>query len=107
MHPHQDGLLCVWAVALGPDVQILAVLVLQPVAMRKNEFVGAWGGHRRNRGNGAPCLRILDTFPGLYGLRQLEAVRLGVADAEEGLGLAVSKASKFSTFHLHDGRVQI
>ena len=44
VHPDHDGLLHLRADALRPDVQTLAVLVLQPVAMRKDEFVArrAW-----------------------------------------------------------------
>ena len=45
VHPDHDGLLHVRAEALRPDVQDLAVVVLQPVAMRKDELVDAGRGH--------------------------------------------------------------
>ena len=78
--------------ALRPDVQNLAVVVLQPVAMRKDELVDAGHGHSRDRADGSPCLRLLDAFPGLNGLGLFKTVRLGIGDAEEGGSLAIPES---------------
>ncbi len=107
MHPDHDRLLHLRAEALRPDVQDLAAVVLQPVAMRKDEFVDAGRGHLRDRAHGSPRLSALDAVPRLHGLRLLEAVSLGIGDAEEGVGLAVPEAAELSAFHIDDRGAQV
>ena len=68
---------------LGPDVQILAVLVRDPVAMRKHELVGADRGLLRTRTDRAPDLGVLDARPRLDRLRRSKPFRFRVADAEK------------------------
>ena len=91
---------------LGPDVQVLAVLVLDPVTMRKHEFVGADRGLRRNRADRAPRLRVLDARPRLDRLGWSKPFGFCVADAEEGGRLALPEAAELSAFDLDDRRIR-
>ena len=54
MHPHHHGLLHRRCQVLRPDVQVLAVLVGDEVAMRKDQFIGADRGLLRARDRPAP-----------------------------------------------------
>ncbi len=92
---------------MRPDVENLAVLVLEPVAMREDELVDARRGHVDDGTYGTPGLRALDALPGLDRLGQLEALRLGVRDAEKDSGLAVAEAAELSALHLDDRRIEI
>ena len=65
VHPDHDRLLRRHGEALGPDIQVLAMLVLYPVTMGEHEFVGAHRGLRGNRADRAPHLRVLDARPRL------------------------------------------
>ena len=53
---------------LRPDVQILAVLVRHPVAMREHEFVGADRRLLRNRADGPQTCAFLTPVQGWTGL---------------------------------------
>ena len=92
---------------LRPDVQILAVLVRHPVAMREHQLVGAHIGLFRRRADRAPDLRVLDAFPRLHRLRQAKSLGFRIANAEEGKGLALSEAAEFPAFGVHQRRSQI
>ncbi len=83
VHPHHDRLLRGRREILGPDVQILAVLVLDPVAMWKHELIGADRRLFGTRADRAPGLGVLDAGPRRSRLGQLEPVRFCVGDAEE------------------------
>ena len=107
VHPDHDRLLHRRREVLGPDVQILAVLVRDPVAMRKHEFVGADGGLLRARADRAPDLRVLDAVPRPNRLGQSEALGFRVADAEEGEGLALPEAADLSALELDHRRIQV
>ena len=107
VHPHHDRLLRRRREVLRPDVQYLAVLVLDPVAMREQHLVAAHARGLRNRADRAKRLCALDAFPRLDRLRQLESLRLRVLDAEEREGLPVAVPAELSAGHLDDGRIHV
>ena len=107
VHPDHDGLLRRRREVLGPDVQVLAVLVRDPVAMRKHELVGADRRLLRSRADRAPDLGVLDAFPRRDRLGQPEPLRFRVADAEERRRLALPEAAELSAFDLDHRRSQV
>src|SRR5579863_6250302 len=72
MHPDHHRLLGRLGWALGPDIQNLAMLIFQPVAMRKHKLVNARRAHIWNRRDWTPRLGAPDSVPGLHRLWQLK-----------------------------------
>src|SRR5262245_36128655 len=85
---------------LRPDVEVLAVLVLDPVSVRKDQLVGADRRDVRERAARAPDLSVLDPVPGGRRLGQPEALGLRVANTEEGQRLALPEPAQLAALDL-------
>src|SRR5271170_3361698 len=83
------------------------MFVLKPVAMGKDKLIPPRLAHRGNRAYRAPRLGALNAIPGLHRLRQLEALRLGVGDAQEYRRLAVAEAAKLARLDLNHRRIKV
>src|SRR6188474_3994114 len=107
MHPDHDGLLHRGREVLGEDVQVLAVLVLDPVTMREHKLIGTDVGLLRCWTDRPKYLGVLDAFPRWCGLRLTEPFRFGIADAEERRCLAFPEAAESAAFKLNHWGIQI
>src|SRR4029077_2431965 len=106
-HPDHHRLLDRRREILGPDVQILAVLVRDEVAMRKHELVRADRGLLRTRTDRAPDLGVPDTGPRLDRRGRSEPFGFRIADAEKGGGFALAEAADSPALDLDHWRLQV
>ena len=83
VQPHHNRLLCLWIQALRPNVQILAVFILRPVAMTDKQFI-AWRIQMQQRTHISECQRVADSFPRRCRLRTLKPLRLRVWNPVKG-----------------------
>ena len=83
MEPDNDRIFCLFIQRLCPDIEVLAVFILRPVAMRNEQFsVGSVLIHQRTY-EAVGC-RFFHTFP--FGFhRHLEPVGMGIRDTLENI----------------------
>ena len=107
VHPNHDGFPYGGSGVLRPYVQILAVLVLDPKTMRKNQFVGADRAMHGNRADWAPGLSVPDSLPGLNRLGLAKPFRFRVANSQERVRLSLPEATELSTLYRDHRRAQV
>ena len=100
MNPDEDRNLL--AALRRPDVQVLAVFALLLEDMDA-PVIGKGVDFHSVHGNGAVPVCILDAFPGLDFLGQMEAFCMRIGHAHENVDIAVADAAKFSIGRLDDG----
>ena len=94
VNPDDDRLLRALIERIGPDVEVLAVFIHGPVAVR-NEKLGGWCVLLQKRADKPIGCRVFHTFPvGRH--RLVEAFCLGIWDAAECIDPIVVKTLEFS-----------
>ena len=102
MQPYQHGLFSIGLQALGPDVQIQAVLVHRPVAV--GDFLLTTGGLLlEQRADKAVRKRVLHALPRFDRLRGLKALSYGIAHSIKYIRAVQLKAADFSSGRLNNG----
>ena len=102
VNPYHHGQFGPGVQALGPDVQILAILGLNPLPMG-NKDVRFVGFHIARAADRAVVKRGLDAVPGRHGPGLFKAGRRSVADAPEDVGGIQREAFHFSGLGGHRG----